>query len=109
MTRDELKTAILDELRVELNNEPTYSEDILSNKIDNAIREVIRARRYPANYTPQMIDADLEGFWSNIKNIALFDYNQVGAEFQSNSSENGESRAYTDRNKLFYGVIPFAK
>ena len=109
MTKSELKQSIFDELSIELNNEPTFSGEILSIKIDNAIREVIRARRYPANYTEGMIDEDLSGFYSNIKNIALYDFNQIGAEFQSSSSENGENRQYTDRNKLFYGIIPFAR
>lgn len=109
MTIDEIKTAICDELRIELKNEPTFSEEILAIKVDNAIREVIRARRYPSYYNEAMIESDLSGFYSNIKNIALYDFNQIGIEFQSSSTENGENRTYTDRNKLFYGIIPFAR
>ena len=109
MTRDELKQSIVDELTVELKDEPTFSADILEIKVDGAIREVIRARRYLPSYSDAMIDADLTGFYQNVKNIALYDYNQIGAEFQSSSSENGENRSYTDRNKLFYGIIPFAR
>ena len=109
MTRTELKKSIVDELTVELKDEPTFSAEILEIKVDGAIREVIRARRYPPLYTEAMIDSDLTGFYQNIKNIAMYDFNQIGAEFQSSSSENGENRQYTDRNKLFYGIIPFAR
>lgn len=109
MTIDEMKTAICDELSVELKNEPTFSGDLLAIKVDNAVREVMRARRYPSYYSEAMKENDLVGFYSNIKNIALYDFNQIGVEFQSSSTENGENRAYTDRNKLFYGVVPFAK
>ena len=109
MTVVELKDAIVNELTIELQGEPTFSADKLGIKVDSAIREVKRARRYPADYSEAMIDEDLTGFYSNIKNIALYDYNQIGIEWQSASTENGESRTYADRNKLFYGVLPFAK
>ena len=109
MTESELKDAIMTELRIELQGDPSLSEEMLSVKVDNAIREVKRARRYPTRYTDSMIERDLSGFYSNIKNIALYDYNQIGIEGQSASSENGENRTFVDRNKLFYGVIPFAR
>ena len=109
MTVVELKDAIVSELTIELQSDPSFSVELLGVKVDSAIREVKRARRYPSYYTEAMIDEDLTGFYSNIKNIALYDYNQIGIEFQSASTENGENRTYADRNKLFYGVIPFAK
>lgn len=109
MTVEEMKSAIMDELRIELQNDPSFSEDMLSVKVDSAIREVKRVRRYPSHYTDAMINRDLNEFYSNIKNIALYDYNQIGIEGQSASSENGENRTFVDRNTLFRGVIPFAR
>lgn len=109
MTVEEMKAAILDELRIELQGDPSFSEDMLRVKVDSAVREVKRARRYPAHYTEAMIERDLLEFFSNIKNIALYDYNQIGIEGQSASSENGENRTFVDRNTLFRGVIPFAR
>jgi hypothetical protein len=109
MTAEEMKNDILSEISVELSSENSFNRDFLSVKIVNAIREVKRARKYPNFYTEEMIDADMEQFYPNVKNIALFDYNQIGIEWQSASSENGESRTFIDRNKLFYGIIPFAE
>lgn len=106
---DEIKNAIIDELRIELSGDPSLSEDMLNIKVDSAIREVKRVRNYPANYTDEMIEKDLAGFYSNIKNIALYDYNQIGIEGQSVSNENGENRTFVDRNTLFRGIIPFAR
>lgn len=109
MTVAEMKNAIIDELRIELLGDPSLSEDMLNIKVDSAIREVKRVRNYPANYTDEMIEKDLVGFYSNIKNIALYDYNQIGIEGQSVSNENGENRTFVDRNSLFRGVNSFAK
>ena len=109
MTVEELKAAIINELRIELSGDSAFSEDILRVKVDNAVREVKRARNYPSYYTEEVINRDLWDFYSNIKNIALYDYNQIGIEGQSSSSENGENRTFVDRNTLFRGVIPFAR
>lgn len=109
MTIDEIKNVIMNELSIELKNEPTFSEEILNVKVDNAIREVKSARHYPLSYTQEMIEADFEKFISNVKNIALYDYNQIGIEGQISSTELGNSRTYVDRNSLFRGVTPFAR
>lgn len=109
MTVDEMKNAIINELRIELSGDLSFSEDMLSVKVDGAIREVKRARRYPSSYTDAMIESDLCNYHSNIHDIALYDYNQIGIEFQSGSSENGENRTFVDRNSLFRGVIALAR
>lgn len=104
-----LQDELIADLTLELKDEPTFSSDKLKQKVINAIREVKRARKYPTNYTTEMIDKDLYEYYSNIRNISLYDYNQIGIEFQTTSSENGVSRAYMDREKLFSGIIPLAK
>lgn len=109
MTLAEMKESIKTELTLELSNEPMFNENILSVKIDDAIRAVKRTRRYPSSYTETMIDADMEKFYENVKDIARYDFNMIGVEGQSASTENGESRTYIDRNTLFRGIIPFAK
>jgi hypothetical protein len=86
-----------------------FNEKLMLSKIRNALREVKRARSYPDSYTDEMIEKDMYGFYSNIRNIALYDYNMIGIEGQTNSSENGTTRAYVDRNKLFGGIVPLAK
>jgi hypothetical protein len=109
MTVDEMRNAIVNELTIELKDESAFSQKKLEIKVDGAIREVKRARRYPSSYSDEMVAADMEQFYSNIKNIALYDYNMIGVEGQSASTENNESRTYVDRTKLFYGIIPFAR
>lgn len=96
------------DLSVELNAEPSFKANVLRQKVKAAIREVKLARRYPSSYTASMISEDLQKYYSNIRNIALYDYNQVGAEFQQSHGENEVSRAYTDRNLLFKGIVPIA-
>lgn len=104
-----LQDELIADLKVELENETTFDLSVLTQKVINAIREVKRTRKYPNNYTDEMIDKDLYEYYSNIRNIALYDFNQIGIEFQTTSSENGVSRAYMDREKLFSGIIPLAK
>lgn len=110
MTIDELKQEIIDGLTVELQSDPDFSAETLEQKVDNVINEVKQARRYVrAGYTAAQIEADIVNYVSNIRNISLYDYNQSGLDFQSSHTENGTSRSYTSRNRLFYGILPLAR
>lgn len=105
-----LEYELLEDLTEELSaTDPKFKPELIKPKIKNAIREVKRARNYPKHYTESMITEDLQDFYSNIRALALYDYNIIGGEFQSNSSENGTSRAFIDRNSLFAGVIPLSR
>ena len=105
-----LENAIFDSLKVELEADEAYNEDILQQKVRNALHEVKLARGYASvGYTDDMVDSDLMQFASNIRNIALYDYNQVGVEGQQSSSENNTYRMYFDRMKLFAGICPLAR
>lgn len=105
----ELKEELLSDLKKELEKEPVFSAEVLECKIDNAIKEVVRARKYPKDYSEDQIKNDVSEYYSNIRNIALFDYNQIGSEGQTSHNENGINRSYIDRNKLFSGIIPLAR
>lgn len=85
------------------------NDALLKSKIMSAYRDVKKARRYPSAYSEERIDMDMEDFYSSVEAIARYDYNQVGAEGQSQYSADGTSIHYIDRDKLFYGVYPFAK
>jgi len=105
-----LESDILEDLTAELSEtDKKFKQSIMILKIKNAIREVKRARNYPKHYTESAIVEDLENYYSNIRSIALFDYNMIGAEGQSSSSENGTSRNFIDRDKLFSGIIPLSR
>lgn len=104
-----LSDEILSDLTTELSLEDSAEISVLSVKVKNAIREIIRARNYPDSYTEEQIDKDLEKYYSNIKDLAMYDYNQIGVEGQIGHSENGTSRTWKDREKCFNGVYPFVR
>lgn len=109
MTLAELQAEIIDDLSAELRQvEPTFKVELLAAKVKAAMMDVKRRRNYAAvSYTDDQIAADMEQFYSNIRNVALYDYNQVGDEFQTGHTENGVTRQYTNRESLFIGVAPF--
>lgn len=109
MTIAEMKSEIIAELTIELQGESDFNADILTAKVNNATREVQTARNYPSTYTEAQIENDTVRFFSQIKSIAMYDYNQIGAEGQTQYSADGESIHYVDRNKLFFGVRPIAR
>lgn len=79
----------------------------LSSKIKNAVREIKRIRNYQPHHTKEFIEKDMEAFYSNIRELALYDYNQVGGEGQISHSENGTSRTWKDRKECFNDIAAF--
>lgn len=106
-----LKNQIFLFLSAELSKDPDYDPDILSNKVDLAIRDVMAKREYGnSHYTDAKILDELSTrYFSTITNLARYDYNQSGAEGQKNHSENSVSRTWYDRNKLLSDVHAFVK
>lgn len=105
-----LQNEIVADLTVELKNDPNFDAGILVIKVKNAIKDVRQRRNYGAtSYKEEQIASDLENYYSVIRNIALYDYNQMGAEGQSSHDENSVSRTWIDRDKLFNGVVAFVK
>jgi len=106
---DELIAEIVEDLKIELENDVGFSEDALTAKTRNAYREVKLARNYPSTYSQQLIDSDMEKYFSVIRDIALFDYNQIGKDFEQSHTENSVTRSYTSRLSLFANVTPIAR
>lgn len=104
-----LQDELIADLTVELSEWPTFNEAALKQKVIGAIREVKTARKYPLYYTEEQVSADLYNFYSNIRNIALYDYNKIGGEFEESHNESSVSRSFVDRNSLFSGVIPLCR
>lgn len=106
----ELQNEVIEELKTELSGQPTFSLDVLKIKVIGAIREVKLARRYEeAGYTDEMVKKDLWKFYSVIKNLALYDFAQTGAPFETSHSENSVSRTWTSRSAILKGVTPLAR
>ena len=112
MTRNELVDELLAELELDLQSQPGFSEVLLRSKIESAIKAVERARGYSRLGYTDMSDfwqTDIEQFYANIKDIALYDYNIIGAEGETYHYEGGTNRTYFDRRRLFNGVTPIAE
>lgn len=75
---EKLQQEILEDLRIELGLTRESDVAILFSKIRNAYRE-----------------------------LALYDFNQCGAEGQISHSENGVSRAWKDRKECLNGIVTF--
>ena len=106
-----LQDEIIAELTVELSGQPTFNADLLAIKVRNAIREVKMKRNYQAtSYTAEQIEKDLyDNYFSVITNLALYDFAQIGAPFESSHSENSTSRSWVSRNEIFKGVHAFVQ
>ena len=77
-------------------------------KVKNAISEIKLRRSYPSSFTDDDISSDLESLRSNIYALALYDYNQIGAEGQTAHSSNGTSRTWKSRDECLNGVFAWA-
>lgn len=112
---DSLKNAILADLIAQLHDEPGYKVEVVESKLNTAFREVLQARTknyhgsYPQSYSTERAVNDLSQYYSHIFNLALFDYNTIGIEFQTSSTENSTTRTYRDRDRLFNGIMPISR
>ena len=82
---------------------------LLEQLIKQVTNEVMNRRMYPSNYTQEQIDEDLKKFESTIVNAVVYDRSQAGESFMQSYSENGVSRTWKDRDRLFGEVYPFVK
>lgn len=108
---DNLADELFFDLQAELSSDEeggSFSESLLKQKIKSAIREVRDKRRYPLGYTDEIIAQDLDRYYSQIRNLALYDYNSIGFEGESQHGEDSIQRTMVDRNTLFAGIIPLA-
>ena len=109
-TIESLKNSIIEDLTIELSNEPGFSIPLLTTKVKNATMEVYSKRNYSASSMKDaQIEEDMWNYYSTILSVARYDYNMIGAEGEKSHSENGVSRTYVDRNSLFGNVFPFVK
>lgn len=103
---------IIEELSEELattENGGNFNSVLLESKVRDAYREVKTVRRYPKNMNPESIEEDMEYFYGVVKNVARYDYNQVGSEGQTSYSADGVSIKYVNRDNLFKDVKVFSR
>lgn len=105
-----IEEEIIEELTTLLQGDPMFNPEVLTVKVKNAIREMKMKRNYVAtSYTDEQIEVDLYNYFSVIESVALYDYNQIGAEGEQSHSENSTSRTWVNRDELFKGVHAFVK
>lgn len=98
---------ILEDLKTELGLKEESDVAVLTSKIKNAVREVRLKRNYPEHFSEDQIDNDLAKHYSNIRELALYDFNQYGAEGQTSHNENGTNRTWKSRNDCLIGVFAY--
>ena len=110
MTIEEMKAEIITDLTTELmvTDGDLFNLPLLTSKVNNAVREVISARNYPDSYTNSMIEKDAVKYYAQVRNLALYDYNQSGAEGQTTFSGDGNSIQYVSRDSMFAQINPLA-
>ena len=109
LTEETLINEILSELKIELEVESEQDILLLQSKIKGAVREVKQKRNYAGRYTEEYVVNDLQNYFSNIKNLAMYDYGMIGGEFQKSNSDNGISVSWESRDSVFAGVVPIAQ
>ena len=77
--------------------------------IEQATQEVINRRRYPESYTQERIGEDMKKYEGVIVNLAVYDHSQAGEAFMASYTENGVSRNWKERDKIFAGVSAVMK
>ena len=101
---------IIEDLTEELNmtEGKQFNATLLQSKVNAVYREVKTARKYPKTYNEAAIESDMEDYYSVIRSVSLFDYNQIGAEGQKQYSADGTSIHYVNRDDLFKDVLPIS-
>ena len=103
-----LQNEIVEELTIELSEDTDFNATVLGIKVKNAIREIRRRRNYPADYTEEDIARDLTlNYYDVIEKLALIEYNQIGAEGQSDHTEDDIRRTWISKDELLSGVHAF--
>ena len=83
---------------------------VLAIKVKAVVRELLNIRNYEnSGMTDWEIEQDLNRYYTQCMNVSRYDYNQLGAEGEESHNENGISRKYIERTRLWGGVVPFAK
>ena len=111
MTESALLNSIAEELNTELSSQTMYSAEIVALKVKDAYRKV-RARRCYENTSKKEEDiiSDLYNrYFQDIKDVALFNFSQMGAPFQTSHNENSVVRAWRTEDNILGNIDAFIK
>ncbi len=104
-----LKDEIIAELTVELQNQPTFNAEILAIKVSDSYRKIRRRKCYENTlYTEEQIEKDLhDKHYQDIKDVALYNFAMMGAEFQISHSENNISRTWRTEDEVMGNIVAY--
>nr|DAH68866.1 MAG TPA: tail connector protein [Caudoviricetes sp.] len=107
---EELLKELQTDMEVELISELKDDSDkaLLASKIKGAYFTVKRHRNYQEHHTEDFIDNDMRSMYDIIRELAMYDWNHIGAEGETSHSENGTSRTWNPRSNILADVTPFA-
>ena len=101
---------IVTALALEMRNDPSFDADVVASKVASVVRELIQRRRYnKSKMSDSQIENDLENFYPQVLNVARYDFNTIGAEGEDRHTENGVDRTFTERSKMWSGVVPIGR
>lgn len=102
--------SINDALALEMSEEPTYNADVVASKVSAVVKELMQRRRYKkSGMADYAVEEDLEDYYTQALNVARYDFNTIGAEGEDRHTENGVDRTFTERGKLWAGVVPISR
>ena len=102
--------SINDALALEMSGDPTYNADVVASKVSAVVKELMQRRRYKTSgMSDYDVEEDLENYYSQALNVARYDFNTIGAEGEDRHTENGIDRTFTERGKLWAGVVPISR
>ena len=106
----DIENTVFEDLKEELEiTDPQFNEKLLRVKVKQAIREVIGAMGCDQSSVDDDLENELSRYYSNIRNIALYQYESIGAEFSTSIKEDSDTRQMMNYNDLFAGIIPLAR
>ena len=102
--------SINDALTLEMSSDPTFDASVVASKVSAVVKELIQRRRYnKSGMDDAAIEADLEFYYPQALNVDRFDFNTIVAEGEDRHTENGIDRTFTERGKLWAGVVPISR
>lgn len=104
-----IKDEIIAELTVELQNQATFNAEILAIKVRDAYRKVRSRKCYEhTSYTEEQIEKDLyDKHYQDIKDVALYNFATIGANFQTSHSENSVSRTWRTEDEIMGNIVAY--
>jgi len=109
MSIEQMKESIINMLTPYLQKtDKAFDSELLESVVDGVFLDAKQIRRYPATYTEEMIERDMETGLGTFRNVTITRYNMIGVENEANHTEGEVSRKFIDFGKEWSGWNPLA-